>query len=281
MSGPPTAREVRRLCEAHGIAPSRRRGQNFVVDPNTVRRVVARAGVGPGDLVAEIGPGLGALTLALVEAGAEVVAVEVDAGLVRALGEVLADTDGVTLHHADALEVDWAALLGGRSALLVANLPYHLATPLVIGALESGCFGRLEVMVQREVGERWTATAGHPAFSAASLRVAARAEAHIDGRVSRNAFLPVPGVDSVTVRLEPRAWTFDVARERVLDLVTIGFAQRRKRLRNALRAGGLSPAAIDTAFAATGLGADVRAEEVDLAGWVALARGLPATAPPA
>jgi len=246
-----------------------------------VRRVVARAEVGPGDLVAEIGPGLGALTLALVEAGAEVVAVEVDAGLVRALGEVLADTDRVTLHHADALEVDWATLLGGRAALLVANLPYHLATPLVVGALEAGCFRRLEVMVQREVGERWTATAGHPAFSAASLRVAAYAEARIDGRVSRNAFLPVPGVDSVTVRLEPRPWPFDVAREQVLGLVTSGFAQRRKRLRNALRAGGLSPAALDAAFAAAGLDADVRAEEVDLEGWVTLARALPSVTPPA
>ena len=244
-----------------------------------MRRVVARAEVAPGDLVAEIGPGLGALTLALVEAGAKVVAVEVDAGLVRALREVLAGVEQLTLHHADALEVDWATLLGGRPALLVANLPYHLATPMVIGGLESGCFERLEVMVQREVGERWTATAGHPAFSAASLRVAAHAEARIDGRVSRNAFLPVPGVDSVTVRIEPRPWPFDVAREQVLDLVTVGFAQRRKRLRNALRAGGLDTATLDAAFAAAGIGVDARAEEVDLAGWVTLARHLPPATP--
>lgn len=281
LSGPPTAPRVRALLAAHGIAPTRERGQNFVVDPNTVRAVVARAGVRPGDLVVEIGPGLGALTIALREVGAEVIAVEVDAGLVRALREVLAEDDGVELIHADARTLKWADLTAGRPAKLVANLPYHLATGLVIDALASGSFTSLEVMVQREVGQRWTATVGDRQYGAVSVRIAASAHARIDATVGRQVFLPVPSVDSVTVALTPRPWPFDVARDHVLALVTAGFAQRRKRLRNALRAAGWPPAQLDAAFAACGIDADTRAEQLALPAWVDLGRALtPVAGPP-
>jgi 16S rRNA (adenine1518-N6/adenine1519-N6)-dimethyltransferase len=266
-----TARDVRSLLAAHGLAPRKGHGQNFVVDPNTVRKVVRDAGVRPGDLVCEIGPGLGSLTLALREAGARVVAVEVDAGLVRALRDVIGDDDAVRVVHADALDADFRALLAGERAALVANLPYSTATPLVLRCLGSGAFDRLHVMVQREVGERWTARAGDRAYGAVSVKIATLATARLAGRVSRNAFYPVPGVDSVTVALEPRAWERDVERAAVVALVDAGFAQRRKRLRNALASAGREPSEVEAALAAAGLPPTARAEELDLEAWARLA----------
>lgn len=268
-----TAGDVRRLLAAHGLAPRKAHGQNFVVDPNTVRKVVRDAGVVAGERVCEIGPGLGSLTLALRAAGAPVVAVEVDAGLVRALADVVGDDPGVTVVHADALVVDFRTLLGEPVAL-VANLPYRTATAILLHCLEARAFTRLLVMVQREVGERWVAGAGDAAYGATSVRVAALAEARVAGRVSRQAFYPVPGVDSVTVRLVPRPWVPATDRHAVMALVRRGFAQRRKRLRNALAAPGRPPATVEQALAAAGLPAGARAEELDLDTWVRLAERL-------
>ncbi|MDP9406199.1 MAG: 16S rRNA (adenine(1518)-N(6)/adenine(1519)-N(6))-dimethyltransferase RsmA, partial [Actinomycetota bacterium] len=226
-----TTADVTRLLRDHGLAPHKSLGQNFVVDPNTVRKVVRDAGVAAGDLVVEVGPGLGSLTLALRAAGATVVAVEVDAGLVRALGDVVGDDPGVTVVHADALAVDYRALVGDRTALLVANLPYNVATPIVFTALDALVFDRLLVMVQREVGRRWTARVGDPLYGAVSVKLAALAATRVVAPVSRNAFLPVPRVDSVTVRVVPQPWREPVARDALFTLVDAGFAQRRKRLR--------------------------------------------------
>lgn len=263
---------MRELLARHQIAPAKARGQSFVADPNTVRKMVRDAGVGAGELVVEIGPGLGSLTLALRAAGARVVAIEVDAGLVRVLQtEVCAADPGVQVVHADALEVDYRGLLGGQRAALVANLPYNVATPLVFHALEAGCFTRLHVMVQREVGERWAARVGQERYGAVSLKLAAHAEVERVARVSAAAFVPTPNVESVTVRLEPRPWPYAVDRAVVCRLVDAGFAQRRKRLRNALAAIGHEPAAVEQALVRTGRDAGARAEELDLAAWVALA----------
>lgn len=273
--------DVRRLLDVHGLAPRKAFGQNFVVDANTVRKVVRDAGVGPGDLVCEIGPGLGSLTLALREVGARVVAVEVDAGMVRALAEVVGDDADVRVVHADALEADLDALLGGEPAVLVANLPYNVATPIVLRCLAAGAFRRLLVMVQKEIGRRWTADVGHPLHAAVSVKVAALADARIAATVARGAFHPVPNVDSVTVRLEPRPWTHPVDRAVLFALVDAGFAQRRKRLRNALAAGGgrgevaaRAPAEVETALAEAGLDPGARAEELGVDGWVRLAVAL-------
>lgn len=263
--------DVRRLLAAHGLAPSKRLGQNFVVDPNTVRKVVRDAGVERGDLVCEVGPGLGSLTLALRAAGARVVAVEVDAGLVRALADVVGDDHDVRLVHADAVTVDYAALLGGERALLVANLPYHVATPVVVNALLCGVFDRLFVMVQKEVGRRWAAPVGDALYSGLSVRLAALADVAVVGTVSRQAFLPVPNVDSVTVRLVPRTWQAPVDLQRFFTLVEAGFAQRRKRLRNALAGAGYDPSAVEAALTAIGADAGARAEELDLGTWTRLA----------
>lgn len=268
-----TPGEVRALLASHGLAPHKSLGQNFVVDANTVRKVVRDAGVAPGDTVVEVGPGLGSLTLALREAGASVIAVEIDAGLVRALGEVVGGDPGVTLVHADALAVDYRALVDAEGALLVANLPYNVATPILMTALRSGAFARVLVMVQREVGERWVAQVGDPLYGAVSVKVAALADAAIAARVSRNAFHPVPKVDSVTVRLTCRA-PADEEFDRLFALVDAGFAQRRKRLRNALAALGHPPAVVERALEATGRSAGARAEELDLDAWRALAEVL-------
>ena len=265
-----TARDVKRLLATHGLAPRRAAGQNFVIDPNTVRKVVREAGVAEGDLVCEVGPGLGSLTLALREAGAEVIAVEVDAGLVRALADTVGDDPAVHLVHADALAVDFSRLVPRGPAALVANLPYNVATPIVVRALEAGVFDRLLVMVQKEVGERWAAHVGDPLYSGVSVRLRALAEVAVVGRVSRAAFFPMPGVDSVTVRLVPRPWTLPVERDALFEAVARGFGQRRKRLRNALAHPALPPPAVEDALVRAGLDPGARAEELTLADWAHL-----------
>lgn len=269
-----TPASVRALLAAHGLAPSKSFGQNFVVDQNTVRKVVRDAGVEAGDLVVEIGPGLGSLTLALREVGASVVAVEVDAGMVRALTAVVGDDPAVAIVHADAMQVDYGDLVGGRRAALVSNLPYNLATPILMTALRAGVFSRLLVMVQREVGERWIAAPGDPLYGAVSVKIAALASASIAARVSRNAFYPVPNVDSVTVLAQPhdRPATQDV--DRLFAMVDAGFSQRRKRLRNTLARVGYEPAAVEVALSTIGRSPGTRAEELDLAAWVRLAAAL-------
>ena len=264
-----TATDIRDLLQRHGLAPSKRLGQHFVIDHNTLRRMVSDAGVQAGDHVCEIGAGLGSLTVALREAGATVSAIEVDSGLVRALREVVGADSGVRIIHADVRTVDLVAEVPAP-AIVVANLPYSIGTSVALDVLTTEHFDRAHVMVQREVGQRWTATVGDPQFGAVSIKVAAYAEARIMARVSRQAFYPVPGVDSVTVRLEPRPWPFNVPRGAVLALVEQGFTQRRKRLRNAL-APRVPATAADAALAAVGLRPDIRAEQVGLPEWCALA----------
>jgi 16S rRNA (adenine1518-N6/adenine1519-N6)-dimethyltransferase len=277
-----TPADIRRLLTAHGIHPRKARGQNFVVDPNTVRKVVRDAGVEPGDLVCEVGPGLGSLTLALREAGAQVVAVEIDATLAAVLGEVTAGDDGVRIVEADALRVDLGAVTREamaawgveRRPLLVANLPYNVSTPILMEALATDAFARILVMVQKEVGRRWAARVGDELYGAVSVKIAAQADVRIAAQVSRAAFYPVPNVDSVTVRLEPRPWSLPVSREVLFPLVEAGFAQRRKRLRNSLSRAELQPLAVEDALSRAGLDPGARAEELDVAQWAALAVAL-------
>jgi 16S rRNA (adenine1518-N6/adenine1519-N6)-dimethyltransferase len=264
-------RQVRDLLDQHGLAPSRALGQNFVADPNTVRRIARLAGVGPGDRVVEIGPGLGSLTLALAETGASVTAVEVDRHLLPALHQVV-DPAGVRVVHGDALRLDWDAVLGppgdGPPWALVANLPYNVATPLVLDLLAGvPAIDRMLVMVQREVGERLAARPGEKAYGIPSVKVAYRAEAEVVGRVPPTVFIPPPRVDSalVSIRRLP-APPVDADPATLFRLVEAGFGQRRKMLRRSLT--GLVPA---QAFAAAGVRPEARAEELDLAAWSRLA----------
>ena len=197
---------VRELLTSRGLAPRRDLGQNFVADPNTVRRIAHLAGVGPGDRVVEIGAGLGSLTLALAETGAAVTAVEVDHGLVGALRDVVADVPGVGVVEADAMALDWDGLLGGHTGwVLVANLPYNVATPLVCDLLDGvPAIERMLVMVQREVAERLAATAGSPAYGAVSVKVAYWARSRIVGDVPASVFVPRPNVESALVEIVRR-----------------------------------------------------------------------------
>ncbi len=253
--------------ESRGLAPRRSLGQNFVVDANTVRRIARLAGVGPGDHVIEVGAGLGSLTLALAETGAEVLAVEIDNHLVPILQDNTADCANVTVVHGDAMELDWHTLLAASPKwTLVANLPYNVATPLIADLLDFVPeITAMLVMVQKEVGERLVAAPRAEAYGAVSVKVAYWATGSVVGIVPPTVFLPRPNVDSALVRIDRRtepAVGPEVSRDDLFALVRAGFGQRRKMLRRSLAT--LVDAA---AFAAAGVDPTARAEELDVHAW--------------
>jgi 16S rRNA (adenine1518-N6/adenine1519-N6)-dimethyltransferase len=278
-------RQVEELLGARGLRPSRALGQNFVVDANTVRRVARLAGVGPGSLVVEIGAGLGALTLALAETGATVVAVEVDRHLVPLLHDQVGPA-GVRVVVADALTLDWPAVLTtpGRAPTeawaVVANLPYNVAVPVVLRILdEAPTVVSLLVMVQREVGERLAAGPGVKAYGAVSVKVAYHATARVVGRVPASVFVPRPKVESVLVRIDRRPEVAvdpeAVTAGALFALVRAGFAHRRKMLRRALA--GIVPPEV---FAAAAIDPEARAENLSVEDWGRLAACLPPASRP-
>ncbi len=228
--------------------------------------------MGPDDRVVEIGAGLGSLTLALAETGARVTAVEIDRYLVPVLRSVV-EPAGVDVVEGDALRLDWDALLGPAGGwILVANLPYNVATPLVADLLDGvPVIARMLVMVQKEVGERLAAHAGDDAYGAVSVKVDYWARAKVVGKVPPTVFIPQPNVDSALVAIERRAApAVDpglVSAERLFSVVRAGFAHRRKMLRGAL-AGIVEPSAFDAA----GVRPEARAEELDVEAWGRLAR---------
>lgn len=228
--------DVKNLLAQHGLTPSRALGQNFVVDPNTVRRIAKLAGVSSGDHVLEIGAGLGSLTLALIETGATVKAVELDRYLLPVLRDQV-EPLGVVVVEGDAMELDWPEVLADSDEwTLVANLPYNVSTPLVLNLLDNvPQIKRMLVMVQLESGERLVAEKGSKAYGIPSVKVAYWASAKLVGKVPPSVFVPRPKVDSALVeivRREQPATTADP--ERLFALVRAGFAHRRKMLRGAL-----------------------------------------------
>jgi 16S rRNA (adenine1518-N6/adenine1519-N6)-dimethyltransferase len=232
-----TRAELVALLDEHGLKPSRALGQNFVVDANTVRRIARLAEVGAGDEVLEIGAGLGSLTMALVETGAHVTAMEVDRYLLAPLRSVV-EPLGVKVFHADALNADYSQMLTGPTTV-VANLPYNVATPLVLHLLETQpLITRMLVMVQKEVGERFAAGAGDEAYGAVSLRVQYFADATVVGKVGPNVFVPKPNVDSALVKIVRREHVrIDpglVSEEELFFVIRTSFGQRRKMLRRSL-----------------------------------------------
>jgi 16S rRNA (adenine1518-N6/adenine1519-N6)-dimethyltransferase len=277
--------DIRELLADNDLRPSRALGQNFVADGNTVRKIARLAGVGPGRRVIEIGAGLGSLTLALAETGAAVTALEIDRHVLPVL-RAQVEPVGVRVVEADALRVDWPSLLSdgqgeGAPATpppgwdLVANLPYNVATPLVITVLEQApTVDSLLVMVQREVGERLAAAAGDEAYGAVSVKVAYWADASIVGRVPASVFIPRPKVESVLVRLvrhpRPDGAAGSVSYQRLFAIVRAGFGQRRKMLRRSLD-GVVAP----EAFEAAGVAPTARAEELGLDAWGRLAAWQP------
>ena len=262
---------IRALLAEHGLEASRALGQNFVADANTVRKIVRLAGVGAGDRVVEVGAGLGSLTLALLEVGAEVTAIEVDKHLAPVLRSVV-EPHGATVVEADALHVDWSYLLGlpvpGRPWALVANLPYNIATPLLLDLLETApAIERMLVLVQLEVGERLAAGPGTKAYGIPSVKLGWWADATIVGKVPPSVFIPQPRVESalVEIRRHPPAGT-EAQRAAVFDLVDTGFNQRRKMLRRSLAA-KVEPGQLEAA----GIRPEARAEELTLDDWLRLA----------
>lgn len=259
-----TRRELTGLLARHGLSASRALGQNFVVDPNTVRRVARLAGIGPGSNVVEIGAGVGSLTLALTETGASVTAVELDRQLIPALREAVAGHP-VRLVEGDAMALDWSAVLADHARWsLVANLPYNIATPLVLDLLaDVPAIEAMLVMVQREAGERLVAGPGSRTYGIPSVKVALRARARIVGTVGPDVFLPRPRVESALVeiiRLVEPATTADP--ERLIHLVERAFNQRRKMLRRSL-ADLVGP----EMFATAGVDPEARPEQLAVQDW--------------
>ena len=285
--------DVRTLLAEHDLHPSRALGQNFLVDPNTARRIARLAEVGAGDRVLEIGPGLGSLTLALAATGAEVRALELDRQLIPVLETVVADHPRVTVEQGDALEYDFEAGLnagsrdaGNRDAgrlhgnhlhddewVCVSNLPYNVATTVVLRLLdEAPSVGRLLVMVQREVGERLAAAPGTRVYGAVSVKVAYHARARVVGAVPPTVFLPRPKVESALVWIDRRAVPAVALDDpdAMFALVRAGFAQRRKMLRRSLR--GVLGARVDGVLVAAGIDPSLRAEALGIEEWAALTR---------
>jgi 16S rRNA (adenine1518-N6/adenine1519-N6)-dimethyltransferase len=267
------ARRLREVFAKHGFTPKRSLGQNFVIDPNTVRKIVEVSGVSTGDRALEIGAGAGSLTLGLAGAAGSVVAVEVDSRLQAVVAETLAELDHVEVVWGDALQLP----LGGFGAtVLVANLPYNVATPVVLRVLEDAPEIRhMTVMTQREAGERLAAAPGSKVYGQVSAIVAYFGDARVVSPVSRRAFYPVPNVDSVLVRIDraPRPSLPD--REWLFTVIRSAFSQRRKTLRNALAPlAGVDGAA--AAIADAGIPPTARAEELGLDAFAALSSSLDA-----
>ncbi len=263
--------DASRQLEGAGLRAKRALGQNFVVDANTVRKIARLANIDNHGHVLEIGAGLGSLTLALAETGAQVTAVEVDDQLIPLLHENVDPIDNITVVHADAMKLNWNELLvGGDQWALVANLPYNVATPLVADVLDFvPQVQRMLVMVQKEVGERFCASPSTEAYGALSVKVAFHATARIAGIVPPSVFLPRPNVDSALVEIVRHSEPIDavINQKELFSLVRMGFAKRRKMLRGSL-AGRVSPEQFEEADIAP----TARAEELSVHDWMRLAR---------
>lgn len=260
MSGLLGPAEIRELAARLGVAPTKKLGQNFVHDPNTVRRIVTAANLTPDDVALEVGPGLGSLTLGLLPVAGHVHAVEIDPVLAGALPETVArhagaDAGRLTVHRADALRIHAAELADPPPTALVANLPYNVAVPVVLHLLAVlPTLRQGLVMVQKEVADRLVAGPGSKVYGIPSVKLAWYAHARGAGRVPPNVFWPVPNVDSglvaFTCHEPPRV---DVPRERVFAVVDAAFAQRRKTLRAALAGWAGGPDRAAAALTAAGV----------------------------
>jgi 16S rRNA (adenine1518-N6/adenine1519-N6)-dimethyltransferase len=271
--------DVRRLATELDLRPSKQRGQNFVIDANTVRRIVRESGVGPDDIVVEVGPGLGSLTLALLEVAARVVAIEIDDRLAGRLAATIQERAGgraerCEVVHADALRID--GVPGPPPTALVANLPYNVSVPVllhlftVLPSLQKGL-----VMVQAEVADRLAAGPGSRTYGVPSVKAAWFADVRRSGTVGRNVFWPAPNVDSGLV-----AWTHrdppetTATREQVFAVVDAAFAQRRKVLRGALTGIAGSASAAEEALRAAGVDPTARGEVLDVVAFARIAEAL-------
>jgi len=267
------ATEIRRLADELGVSPTKKLGQNFVHDANTIRRIVSIAGVSEGDHVLEVGPGLGSLTLGLLEAGATVSVIEIDPRLAGALPRTVSryfPDRTVSVMTQDALEV---TEVRGTPTMLVANLPYNTSVPITLHLLSAlPSLRSVLVMVQAEVAERLAAQPGSKAYGAPSVKARWFGSWSVAGSVPRQVFWPVPNVDSLLVRMEGATPPGDEALRRVVfDLVDHAFATRRKMVRGAL-SGLLGADRVNDVITAAGLSPEARGEQWTLEDFVALGR---------
>lgn len=229
------------VIQKYGFAFQKKFGQNFLIDPHVLEKIIASAGVTKDDMVLEIGPGIGTMTQYLAESTGRVVAVEIDNNLIPILQETLKDYDNVTVIHNDILKVDIAELAekynGGRPIKVVANLPYYITTPIIMGLFESHVpIDNITVMVQKEVADRMQEGPGSKNYGALSLAVQYYAEPYIVANVPPNCFIPRPSVGSAVIRLtrhkDAPVQTKD--EQMMFRLIRASFNQRRKTLQNGL-----------------------------------------------
>jgi 16S rRNA (adenine1518-N6/adenine1519-N6)-dimethyltransferase len=269
--------EVRSLAAELGLRPTKRLGQNFVHDPNTVRRIVRAAELGPDDVVLEVGPGLGSLTLGLLEAAAAVCAVEIDPVLAERLPVTVGDrapafADRLRVVQADALRVRAADLPGPPPTALVANLPYNVGVPVVLHLLaELPSLRRGLVMVQTEVADRMAAGPGSRIYGVPSVKLAWYGSARKVAAVPRSVFWPVPNVDSALVAFERGDVPASEDRERLFGLVDAAFSQRRKTLRAALAGWAGSAERAGELLVAAGIDPKTRGEQLGVHDFARLA----------
>lgn len=284
MSGLLDPRTIRQLAAELDLRPTKQRGQNFVHDPNTVRRIVALSGVSADDVVLEVGPGLGSLTLGLLETGASVTAIEIEPRLAQRLDRTIAErmpsaSDRLRVVEADALHV--TDLPGPPVTAVVANLPYNVSVPVLVHLLSTFDTWRTGlVMVQLEVADRLVAPPGSKTYGVPSAKMAWFARATRVGTVPANVFWPVPNVESGLVRIERHdppviEGAPDLSRAQVFRVVDAAFAQRRKMLRSALSALFGSSAAAADAVSAAGLDPQARGEVLSITDFARIAAELP------
>ena len=270
--------EIRELAARLGVAPTKKLGQNFLHDPNTIRRIVAAAGLTPGDVALEVGPGLGSLTLGLVGAVRHVHAVEIDPRLAAALPATVTAAN-LTVHPADAMRIR-AADLDPPPTMLVANLPYNVAVPVVLTLLaELPTLRGGLVMVQKEVADRLTAGPGSKVYGVPSVKLAWYADARPAGKVPPAVFWPVPNVDSGLVAFSRHTPPGDIDRAHVFAVVDAAFAQRRKTLRAALAGWAGSPAQAEKVLVAAGISPQARGESLTVREFADIAAAAKASAP--
>jgi 16S rRNA (adenine1518-N6/adenine1519-N6)-dimethyltransferase len=270
--------DVRKLADRLGVSPTKRLGQNFVIDAGTIRRIVSLAELGPDDVVLEVGPGLGSLTLGLVPSAGRVIAVEIDPVLAAELPVTVAERAPSLIHRLSVVTGDAVTireLPGERPTDLVANLPYNVAVPVLLNLLKVfPSIRRALFMVQAEVADRICAAPGSRIYGIPSVKVAWYGAARRVGPVSRTVFWPAPNVDSALVRFSrwPHPRDGDVSRLAVFEVVDAAFAQRRKTLRAALASWAGSADAAERALRAAGVDPAARGETIDVEQYIGIAR---------
>ena len=267
--------DIRELADRLGVVPTKKLGQNFVTDPNTIRRIVGAAKLVGTECVVEIGPGLGSLTLGLLEVADSVISVEIDTKMAAALEQTIAQRapgKNFTLVTHDAMTI---TQLPKAPDALVANLPYNISVPVLLNFIER--FESIKkglVLVQAEVAHRLATKPGSKVYGAPSAKLAWYAEAHLAGNVGRTIFWPVPNVDSALVYFERhvRPISDEALRQQTFAVIDAAFGQRRKTMRQSLATWAGSPAEAEVALVAAGISPQARGEELTIEQFVAIAR---------